>query len=133
MTYFRLLFQIPSTLEAVDQQVSELLETLTRQLGTYDRFTLDLTLREALNNAVIHGNLKQAELLIFCSIILVGDWFHIRIEDQGVGSDWTSLVSEAPRPEDEHGRGLPIIFQYGEGVALNHRGNHISFKIARYH
>lgn len=131
MTFYKLSCQIPSTLDAVDHQVSQLLNDLTQQLDTYDGFTLDLILREALSNAVIHGNHSKPDLVIFFSIMLVGSWFHLSIEDQGTGYDWTSLVSETPRPDDEQGRGLSIILQYGKDVELNHRGNQISFKIAR--
>ena len=131
MTSYKLSRQFSSTLEQVDAEVTRILEDLDHRIGDYDRFSLDLILREALNNAVLHGNKGDPDLVIFVSLMLVGNWFHIRIEDQGDGFDWTRLIQAEPNPEEEHGRGLPIIMHYGEEVELNSKGNQISFKIAR--
>lgn len=130
MTVYKYSRQIPSTLEEVDQEVSRILSELDAQLGSYNRFSLDLILREALNNAVIHGNKSDPSLVIFISLMLVGDWFHIRIEDQGQGFDWTQRFETEISPNLEHGRGIPIIRHYGEEVVLNDKGNQISLKIA---
>lgn len=131
MTTYKLSSQIQSTLQAVDEEVIRILNDLDRQLENYNRFSLDLILREALNNAVVHGNQNDPELVIYLSVMLVGKWFHIRIEDQGEGFDWTTRMLSDIKPEEVSGRGLPIILHYGEEVQLNSKGNRISFKIAR--
>jgi serine/threonine-protein kinase RsbW len=133
MTSYKLSCQFQSTLEEVDAQVNALLESLDEKVVEYDRFSLDLILREALNNAVIHGNKNNPDLVIFLSIMLIGKWFHIRIEDQGEGFDWTSGIQRTEvEANAEHGRGFPIILHYGEQVQLNEKGNKISFKLARF-
>lgn len=131
MTAYRISRQIRSSLEDVDAEVNEILDDLDSTLGVYNRFSLDLLLRESLNNAVLHGNQGNPDLQVFLSIILVGDWFHIRIEDQGEGFDWTSLMTTGPDPASERGRGFPIIKYLGEELELNAKGNKISFKIAK--
>jgi len=131
MTTYKLSSQFKSTLEEVDLQVSALLNALDEKQISYDRFSLDLILREALNNAVIHGNQNDPELMIYFSIMLIGNWFHVRIEDQGDGFDYASNMGTVPNSDSERGRGFPIIRHYGEEVMLNAKGNKISFKIAQ--
>lgn len=69
---------------------------------------LSMTLREAVANAIKHGNRGDASKRVFVTMELTDDSFRMSIEDQGKGFD-LSLISDPLAPENRlktSGRGI---------------------------
>ena len=95
----------------------------------YNRFVLDLVLREVLNNAVIHGNHGNREKMVRLTLRVENNQFVIEVEDEGEGFDWKSVVDIESNPEADHGRGFPIFQAYCSDIGLNDAGNRITLKM----
>ena len=101
--------EFPSSLERVDQEVLSLLQYLDGNIGDYNRFAVDLVLREVLNNAVIHGNQYDQTLKVRFSFSVNETCFQVEVGDEGPGFNWRPLLDIELNPEDERGRGFPIL------------------------
>jgi serine/threonine-protein kinase RsbW len=79
-----------------------------------------LSLREAVNNAVLHGNKKDPEKWIEVDMESCGREFVIRVWDEGSGFDQAALTD--PRcPENlfrPNGRGIFLIRQFSDRVSF---------------
>jgi len=122
-----------STLANVDQAVDTIKKFLRSRHIPFSQFELFFVLREALNNAVIHGNEKDSSLEVDCSLRLDKDTLTITVTDQGKGFDWqqqmtkTTVSSTTPS-----GRGLNSMERYGYTMRFNAAGNtlYLTKKIA---
>ena len=79
-----------------------------------------LSLREAVNNAVLHGNKKDPKKWIEVTMEQAGDEFIMRILDEGTGFD-TSSLSDPRSPENlfrPNGRGIFLIRQFSDRVSF---------------
>lgn len=110
-------------------QVARIILLLDEELETYNRFVLDLILREVLNNAVIHGNQRDHKKIVHLSLGVVNDQFVIEVKDEGPGFDWRTVIHNESNPQADHGRGFPIFHAYCKEIRLNQVGNQISLKL----
>jgi len=122
--------EIPGTVDHVDQTIVSIKKTLEDEFLTYADFALELVLREALMNAVKHGNHYDAGKKVFLTLAWDKEWFFIAIRDEGDGYLYQSPNSSQMIPSDESGRGLPIIEYYADQISFNKKGNEIRIKIA---
>lgn len=89
-------------------------------------FAVCLVMREALTNAVKHGNGSDEKKLVDYAISFQNDSIIIQIEDQGDGFVWRdALATDIPGPDKESGRGFSIIKRYFSSWKFNDRGNRI--------
>ncbi len=122
----RLEITLPSTLEAVDRVIIKTTEFITRQGFAINSFTYAYILREALNNAVIHGNRKDESLLIKLTIAIQDTDLVISVCDKGDGFDWRTVIKrEQTSPEATSGRGLYSMQQYHFDLSYNDKGNEL--------
>lgn len=121
---------IPSTLAALEGVVERLV-TLARDVKCDHRHLerVELALREALANAVIHGNRqdpgKKVVVRCFCQpdrgMLLV-------VEDEGSGFD----PAKVPNPTqaecllETHGRGLFLMHRMMDRVRISRRGTRVT-------
>jgi serine/threonine-protein kinase RsbW len=121
---------IPSTFEALDE-VIETLMILVREMKCSLRDTeeIELAMREALANAVVHGNKqdpeKQVVVRCFCQpdrgMLLI-------VEDEGSGYN----PAKVPNPTsaeclmETHGRGLFLMRRLMDHVRISHRGTRVT-------
>jgi serine/threonine-protein kinase RsbW len=80
------------------------------QLGVEEdaRHWIDVAVREAVANAIKHGNAQSPDKQVHVDLLLEGDELVIRIEDEGVGFD-PSMVQDPLAPENllrPNGRGI---------------------------
>lgn len=80
------------------------------QLGVEEdaRAGIDLAVREAVANAIKHGNQQDPDKQVHIDLLLEGDDLVIRIEDEGTGFDPTA-VKDPLAPENilrTNGRGI---------------------------
>jgi serine/threonine-protein kinase RsbW len=79
-----------------------------------------LSLREAVNNAVLHGNKKDPQKWIEVTMEQTGSEFIMQVLDEGQGFD-TSVLSDPRSPENlfrPNGRGIFLIRQFSDRVSF---------------
>jgi anti-sigma regulatory factor (Ser/Thr protein kinase) len=119
--------KIPARLEAVDatcQQIRTFLQA--RGQGSLS-FAVELTARECLNNAVLHGGSPDAPGPIEVEVRPGRKWLRLRVADGGPGFDWRRRRRKGlPVSESSSGRGLVLIAQYSQRIRFNQPGNQIT-------
>ncbi|NQV48920.1 MAG: ATP-binding protein [Candidatus Marinimicrobia bacterium] len=121
--------EFKSSLDEVVSQIAKIISLLDSNFENYNKFVLDLILRETLNNAVIHGNKNRPDQIIKLGLGIEADQFHIVVEDEGAGFNWQSVIVQQSNPGYDHGRGFPIFQRYCNKIVLNKKGNRISLKM----
>ena len=140
------------TIPAKQQFISGLIHHLKRHYSTWCDFhktspnTIDLCIREALINAVVHGSLEISSALkqkswkkfekkiqlresmepysqrkIKVRVFQMPDSFVVEVEDEGPGFLWRNLHMASN--EQNHGRGLLLIRTIMDEVSWNEKGN----------
>jgi len=114
----------PSTPRAIDMACERLKETIRAsefgaRLETSKLFDITTAVREALTNAVIHGNgnRPEANVTLRCNPEVESRRLIVTVTDEGPGFD---LQAHAP-PQDplsERGRGIPLICAYAQHVRM---------------
>jgi len=121
---------IPSTVEALDEVIDTLL-VLAREMkcSAQELDEVELAMREALANAVIHGNRqdpkKKVAIRCYCQpdrgMLLV-------IDDEGSGYD----PAQVPNPTqaqclmETHGRGLFLMRRLMDRVRISRKGTRVT-------
>lgn len=77
---------LPSRFEAVNEAAAAVAAMLSR-LGVAEdaAFGIDMAVREAVTNAVLHGNKQDEALLVQVTLKGSPEWFEISVHDQGAG------------------------------------------------
>lgn len=121
----RLRLRLPATLRAIDGTCAQVRRLLSEMhLGGHG-FAVQVLLREALNNAVLHGCHEDAHRSVDCEVRVTRGWIVLRVADDGPGFD---VGASAPPPDDPgavSGRGLRLLSLYADRVRWNRAGNHV--------
>ena len=117
---------IPSEIKAITPLVERLMRIIEgSHCITGEESAVELALREALNNAVVHGNRLDARKLVHVRCrCKVGDGISIAVSDQGQGFD-ASSVPDPVAGENllaEHGRGIHVMKWAMDEVSFEQRG-----------
>ena len=104
---------IPSHIDIVSPFVDQLMRFISRFRVTNDNnFEIELALREALVNAVVHGNQENPRKRVYVSCRCTTDGeVSITVEDEGNGFEGNS-VPDPTSPDNRlrtHGRGIFLI------------------------
>lgn len=110
-------------LENVDRCVERIRLFLEERKGQEHLFPLSLLAREALNNAMIHGNRMDCAKTVRFGLLARQGGFDLEIEDEGPGFDWRARMQARSLAEDESGRGHEIFRSYASAVRYNPKGN----------
>lgn len=113
--------------------ISPLVERLMRLIEgshciTGEEHAVELALREALNNAVMHGNRLDAHKLVHVRCrCKVGKGISLIVSDQGQGFDARSIPDPlaVENLEAEHGRGIHIMKLAMDDVSFEQRGTEV--------
>jgi serine/threonine-protein kinase RsbW len=120
----------PSSFEEVDRVCAEVQRVLKEKGLAGSIFGLQLLMREALNNAVVHGNKKDSRKRVICQVLGgEGPSVTIAVEDEGEGFDWRRQLENEMDEEAGSGRGLPIMKLYGRELRFNEKGNRVMITI----
>jgi len=110
---------IPSSIKVIDNTVTKIVALIGRGYSANEIGSIDLALREALVNAIIHGNRSDPEKAVRICVALQPDrGVLIVVKDGGAGFD----PSQVPSPVvgqnllAGHGRGIFLINQLMEDV-----------------
>lgn len=89
-------------------------------------FALELLVREALNNAIIHGSLMNLEKKVFAELQCDRNALCFKVRDDGAGFDWQAVLKRIIDENRENGRGLKLYQLYADQVEFNERGNQVT-------
>ncbi|MBI5946243.1 MAG: ATP-binding protein [Chloroflexi bacterium] len=89
-------------------------------------FALELLVREALNNAIIHGSLMNPDRKVFAELQCDMDALRFKVRDAGAGFDWQATLERIIDDKRENGRGLKLYQLYADQVEFNERGNQVT-------
>jgi serine/threonine-protein kinase RsbW len=112
----------------VDRCVDRIREFLEKRKAQDHFFALSLLTREALNNAMIHGNGQDPAKRVRFRLRALQDGFDLEVGDEGPGFDWRSRVMASSDVEDVRGRGHEIYRNYASAVRYNERGNVVTLE-----
>jgi serine/threonine-protein kinase RsbW len=113
--------QLESTLANVDAS-EETARNLAAQLGFGEEeiYHIGYAVREAVVNAVVHGNLYSANKRVRLLVERAGPWLQVTVEDEGQGFE-ESRQSDPLAEENllsQSGRGLLIIRAFMDEVVI---------------
>jgi len=123
---------MPSKIQAISPLVDRLMRLIEgSQCVPGEEFDVELALREALENAVVHGNQENPErkVRIRCRC-QSGKEISIVVTDQGKGFDFETILRNGitSDPDSEHGRGLQLMKAYMDDVRFDRGGSEVHLR-----
>jgi serine/threonine-protein kinase RsbW len=125
-------FWMPSKIQAISPVVDRLMRLIPEsQCVPGDEFDIELVLREALENAVVHGNQedprKKVRIRCRCG---PGNEISIVVTDQGRGFDFGKIVANGftSDPASEHGRGIQLMKAFMDEVHFERGGSEVHMR-----
>jgi serine/threonine-protein kinase RsbW len=135
------LLEIDAWMPSEISAISPLMERLMRLIEgshcvTGEEQAVQLALREALNNAVVHGNRLDAHKLVHVRCrCKVGEGISLIVSDQGQGFDPRTVPDPVTveNLEKDHGRGIHLMKLAMDEVSFDERGTevHMCKRLAR--
>ena len=122
---------MPSRLKEVDAVSVEVRTFMSVHGLAKKSFGLELLLRECLNNAILHGNRRQAAKKVSLDLRLGRRWLRLRIADEGPGFNWRRFRHNKAKLTATHGRGFSIVEAYSDKSSYNRCGNQITLWLKR--
>jgi serine/threonine-protein kinase RsbW len=130
------ILEVDSWMRSEVRAISPLVDRLMRLIeGSLcvpgDEFDVELALREALNNAVVHGNREDPETKVHIRCrCQPGNELSIVVTDQGKGFDFEKTVGNgiATDPDSEHGRGIPLMKAFMDDVHFERGGSEVHMR-----
>ncbi len=114
------------------QNVQELFEKVVETAGLPklmpdERFAMEISFVEAVNNAMIHGNKRSSDKRVRIDFSYEDDIFELIITDEGDGFSF----EDVPNPVEDNnltkegGRGVLLMDNYMDKVEYNAKGNQV--------
>jgi len=128
---------MPSEISAISPLVERLMRLIEgSHCITGEEPAVELALREALNNAVVHGNRLDAHKLVHVRCrCKVGEGISLIVSDQGQGFDPRTIPDPltVENLEANHGRGIHMMKLAMDEVSFEQRGTdvHLCKRAAR--
>jgi serine/threonine-protein kinase RsbW len=125
-----LTWTLDSTFEAIEPVCKRLKGLLKAYGKTGLVFAADVLLREALTNAIEHGNRFDPQKKVACRLRIDKQRLEIEVEDDGPGFNWQKFID---RPigasTKKRGRGHDIYRLYAQQTLYNDSGNRIQLRL----
>ncbi|MBF0449611.1 MAG: ATP-binding protein [Candidatus Magnetomorum sp.] len=118
-----------SALQNIDRAADELRIFLTGIGKKSQAFHPLLITREALINAITHGNHCDEKKSVSMSIVYQPEQLEIDVTDEGKGFSWDATMSKECDDTQDHGRGLQIMKLYSQQIQYNSKGNQVKLTI----
>jgi serine/threonine-protein kinase RsbW len=123
---------MPSQVRAISPLVDRLMKLIEKsQCVPGEEFDTELALREALNNAVVHGNQEDPETKVHIRCrCQPGKELFIVVTDQGKGFDFKKVAGNGMEkdPDSEHGRGIQLMKAYMDDVHFERGGSEVHMR-----
>jgi len=117
--------KLPSNVESIST-VENLIDEISIELAlneeSYGNVLISVT--EAVNNAIQHGNKYQNELMVTVLVLDGSDAFCFSVSDEGSGFDFLNLP-DPTAPQNilnEHGRGVYLMQNLADDVVFEEEG-----------
>ena len=117
--------KLPSNVESISS-VENLIDEISIELAlneeSYGNVLISVT--EAVNNAIQHGNKYQSELMVTVLVLDGSDAFCFSVSDEGSGFDFLNLP-DPTAPQNilnEHGRGVYLMQNLADEVVFEDGG-----------
>jgi serine/threonine-protein kinase RsbW len=104
---------ICSILTNIDQLISEIKNEYLDCLGAQQLFEVELSLREAIVNAMVHGNQNDPDKMVTINISLSDSILKMTISDEGPGFDVASAGRISRETNQTGGRGIWLMRKFG--------------------
>ena len=117
---------LPATLEAVETIVLEFKRRSQALLDRAHWFAVELLVREAVTNAVVHGCGSDSGKQVHCVWRLGSRRLLIAVRDEGEGFDWRGAWNDTAEISECSGRGIEILRKYASRVRYNDKGNMVA-------
>lgn len=117
---------LPATLEAIEEFSARFRDCTRKVLDRKHWFTSELLVREALNNAVLHGCRANPEKRVHCTFRVKNSRLLIVVHDEGDGFDWRSAWNNRAEISATSGRGIELLRTLATRVRFNRRGNAVA-------
>ena len=123
---------MPSEIQAISPTLDRLMRLIEGlQCIPGAERDVELALREALVNAVVHGNQKDPEKKVHIRCRCgPGKEISIVVTDQGKGFDFEKTAGNGPTPDPaaEHGRGIPLMKAYMDDMHFERDGSEVHMR-----
>ena len=123
---------MPSKIQAISPLVDRLMRLIEgSQCVPGEEFGVELAVREALENAVVHGNQEDPETKVHIRCrCQPGEEISIVVTDQGKGFDFEKAMSNgiASDPSSEHGRGIQLMKAYMDDLHFERSGSEVHLR-----
>jgi len=111
--------RLPSRIEAIDEAATAIARLVSRSgMSEEAAFGVDMAVREAIANAIIHGNKLDESKLVEISVTSSPDSLEIRVHDQGAGFN-PETVGDPTEEENllkSSGRGIFFVRNFMDEV-----------------
>ena len=110
--------------------VENAVDTITRDAGinkeNYGKILVSVM--EAVNNAIIHGNKSDEKKFVDIEIMLENSSMSVTVEDQGQGFKPTDVPdpTEPENIEKVNGRGVYLMRRLADEIKFNKKGNSVT-------
>jgi serine/threonine-protein kinase RsbW len=122
---------MPSKIQAISPLVDRLMELIGSQCVPGAQFDVELAIREALGNAVVHGNHKNPDkkVHIRCRCESANQ-VSVVVTDEGKGFDFVKIRGNAltSDPADAHGHGIQLMRAYMDDVRFERGGSEVHMR-----
>jgi len=123
---------MPSKIQAISPLVDRLMRLIEgSQCVPGEEFGVELAVREALENAVVHGNQEDPETKVHIRCrCQPGEEISIVVTDQGKGFDFEKAMGNGltPDPAAERGRGIPLMKAYMDEMHFERDGSEVHMR-----
>ncbi len=123
---------MPSAIQAISPQVDRMMRLIEgSKCIPGAEPDVELALREALDNAVVHGNQEDPETKVHIRCRCgPGKEISIVVTDQGKGFDFEKAVGNGitTDPDSEHGRGIQLMKAYMNDVHFERGGSEVHMR-----
>lgn len=118
--------ELPATLDAIDPFCAEFRRWRAVYCPGLEPFPVELLLREALTNSVVHGCRENLSERVTCVLRAKPGRLLIAVRSAGQGFDWHSVWDLTAEVSDTRGRGIEILRKYASAVRFNASGNSVT-------
>ena len=125
-------YWMPSNIQAISPLVDRLMRLIESvKCVPGAKFDVELAIREALGNAVLHGNqenpVKKVHIRCRCES---GNEISIVVTDQGNGFDFLKILGNGltSDPADAHGHGIELMRAYMDDVRFERGGREVHMR-----
>jgi serine/threonine-protein kinase RsbW len=123
---------MPSEVRAISPFVDRLMRLIEESHCVPGKeFDVELALREALENAVVHGNQEDPKTKVYIRCrCQPGKEISIVVTDQGKGFDFEKIAGNGitSDPAAEHGRGIQLMKAYMDDVHFERGGSEVHMR-----